>query len=67
MICKSFTKIWYFSIGQQYLWEKLVSSSELPIIFDDNLKTTLDSFFIADLSWEFDSFTFIVSFYTDKD
>ena len=43
------------------LWEKLVSSSELPIKFDDNLKTTLVLFFIADfnlLSYEFDSFTF---------
>ena len=32
-----------------------------PIILDDNLKTTLGSFFIADLnllSCEFDSFTF---------
>ena len=40
---------------------KLVSSSELPIIFDDNLKTTSVSFFIANfnlLSCEFDSFTF---------
>ena len=43
-----------------------------PIIFDDNLKTTSDSFFIADfnlLNCEFDSFTFkvcIVSFYIDK-
>ena len=43
------------------LWGKLVSSSELPIIFGDNLKTTSDSFFIADfnvLSCEFDIFTF---------
>ena len=43
------------------LWEKLVSSSELPIKFDDNLKTTPVLFFIADfnlLSYEFDSFTF---------
>ena len=41
------------------LWRKLVSSS--PMIFDDNLKTTSDSFYIADLnllSCEFDSFTF---------
>ena len=41
------------------LWGKLVSLS--PIIFDDNLKTTSVSFFIADLnllSCEFDSFTF---------
>ena len=40
---------------------KLVSSSELPIIFDDNLKTTSVSFLIADfnlLSCEFDNFTF---------
>ena len=38
---------------------KLVSLS--PIVFDDNLKTTPASFFIADfnlLSYEFDSFTF---------
>ena len=37
----------------------LVSSSELSIMFDDNLKTTLVSFTIADfnlLSCEFDSF-----------
>ena len=37
------------------LWGKLVSL--LPSIFDDNLKTTFDSFFIADfnlLSCEFD-------------
>ena len=43
------------------LWGKLVSSSELPIIFDDSLKTTSVSFFTADLnllSCEFDSFTF---------
>ena len=41
------------------LWGKLVSS--LPIVFDDNLKNTPVSFFIADfnsLSFEFDSFTF---------
>ena len=41
------------------LWGKLVSSS--PMIFDDNLKTTSDSFYIADLnllSCEFDSFIF---------
>ena len=40
---------------------KLVSSSELPIIFDDNLKITLVSLFIADfnlLSCEFGNFTF---------
>ena len=40
---------------------KLVSSLELPIIFDDNLKTISVLFFIADfnlLSCEFDSFTF---------
>ena len=42
------------------MW-KMLSSSELPIIFDDNLKTTSVSFFIADLnllSCEFDSFAF---------
>ena len=33
------------------LWGKLVSSSELPTIFDDNLKTSSASFFIADLSF----------------
>ena len=41
------------------LWGNLVSLS--PIIFDDNVKTTLVSFFIAYfylLSSEFDSFTF---------
>ena len=40
-------------------WGKLVSL--LPIMFDDNLNTTSDSFFIADfnlLSCEFYSFTF---------
>ena len=40
---------------------KLVSSLELPIIFDDNLKTTSVSLFIADFnlsSFEFDSFIF---------
>ena len=40
---------------------KLVSSLESPIMFDDNLKTSSVSFFIADfnlLSCEFDSFTF---------
>ena len=40
---------------------KLILSSELPIIFDDNLKTTFVLFFIADcdlLKCEFDSFTF---------
>ena len=40
---------------------KLILSLESPIIFDDNLKTTSDSFFIADfnlLSCEFYSFTF---------
>ena len=41
------------------LWGKLVLLS--PIMFDDNLKTTLVSFFIEDfnlLSCEFDSLTF---------
>ena len=40
---------------------KLVLSSELPIIFDDSLKTISVSVFIADfslLSCEFDSLTF---------
>ena len=40
-------------------WGKSVSLS--PITFDDNLKTTLVSFFIANfslLNCEFDSFTF---------
>ena len=40
---------------------KLVSLLESAIIFDDNLISTLISFFIADfnlLSYEFDSFTF---------
>ena len=49
------------------LWGKLVSLS--PIMFDDSLNTNSNSFFIADfnlLSCEFDSSTFIVSFYTDK-
>ena len=43
------------------LCEKFVSSSELLIIFDDNLKATLVPFFIAEfnlLSCDFDSFTF---------
>ena len=42
-------------------WGKFVLSLESPIIFDDNYKTTSDSFFFADfnlLSSEFDSFTF---------
>ena len=30
--------------------EKFTSSSELPIMFDDNIKTTSVSFFIADLN-----------------
>ena len=41
-------------------------SSLSPIIFDDNLKTTSDSFFIADfnlLSYEFDRFTFKLLYY----
>ena len=40
---------------------QLILSSESPILFDDNLKTTSVSFFIADfhlLSCESDSFTF---------
>ena len=40
---------------------KSVSSSELPMIFDDNHKITSDSLFMADfnlLSCEFDNFTF---------
>ena len=40
---------------------KCASSTELPIIFDDNLKITSDSFFIAEfnlLSCKFDNFTF---------
>ena len=44
---------------------KLVSSSELQIIFDDNLKITSVSLFIADfnlLSCEFDNFTFKLSY-----
>ena len=48
---------------------KLVSS--WPVIFDDNLKTTSDSFFIADfnlLSCKFGSFTIVFfSFYIYKD
>ena len=41
------------------LWGKLVSLSELPIIFDDNLKSTSASSFIAEfnlLNCELDSF-----------
>ena len=51
-------------------WGKLVSL--LPTMFDDNLNTTSDSFFIADfnlLSCEFDSLTFKLLYcviYTDK-
>ena len=47
---------------------KLVSSSELPIKFDDSLKTTSVSFFIAYfnvLSCEFEHFC-IESFYINK-
>ena len=43
------------------LWGKLVLSSELPIIFNGNLRSTSVLFYIADfnlLSCEFDSFTF---------
>ena len=43
------------------LWVKLVSPSELPIIFENNLKTTYVLFFISDfnlLNCELYSFTF---------
>ena len=46
-------------VNNNLCW-KLVSSSELPILFDDNLKTTSVPFFVADfnlLSCEFDNFT----------
>ena len=33
------------------LWAKLVSSSELPTTFDDNLKTTSVLFFISDFNF----------------
>ena len=45
-----------------------MSSLELPIIFDDNLKITSVSFVIADFnlfSCEFYSFVFKQSFYID--
>ena len=59
MICKSFTKFASFLLVNNSFWGKLVSLS--PIRFDNNLKTTSVSFFIADfnlLTCEFDSFTF---------
>ena len=43
------------------LIEKLVSSFALPIIFDNNLKVTPVSFFVADFnlsSGQYDNFTF---------
>ena len=53
------------------IWGKLVSLS--PIIFDDSLKATSVSFFIADFSLlicEFDNFAFkllyCVIYYIDK-
>ena len=48
-----------YLLVSNHLCGKLVSLSELPIIFDNSLKTTSVSFFIADfhlLSCEFDSF-----------
>ena len=47
-------------------WGKLVLSLELPILFDDGLKTTSVSFFVANfnlLSYKFDSFTFKVFYW----
>ena len=48
------------------LCEKLVSSSELPIIFDGNLKTNSVSISVAYfnlLCYEFDSFIFKLSYW----
>ena len=71
LFAKALQRFATYLLVNNNLWGKLVSSS--PIIFDDNLKATSDSFFIADfnlLSCEFDSFTlellYIVSFYIDK-
>ena len=50
-----------FTVTYNNVWGKLISSSELPIIFNDNLKTTSVSLFAAYfnlLSCEFDNFTF---------
>ena len=60
-LAKALRRFATFLLVKNHLWEKLVSSSELSIIFDDRLRTTSVSFFIADfnlLSCEFDSFTF---------
>ena len=57
-LCK---KIAIFLLVDNNSSEKLDSSLELPIIFDDNVKTNSVSSFIADsnlLSSEYDSFTF---------
>ena len=48
IICKSFTKFATCLLDNDNLWGKLVSPLKLPIIFDDNLKTTSVLFFIAD-------------------
>ena len=56
---KALPRFTTYQLVNNNLWEKFVSSS--PTIFDDSLKATSDSFFIADfnlLSCEFDSFTF---------
>ena len=59
MICKSLRRFGTCLLDNNNLCGKFVSLS--PIIFDDNLKTTSASFFVADLnlpSCEFDSFLF---------
>ena len=59
LFAKDLRRFETFRLVSNYSWGKLVSLS--PIIFDDNVKTTSASFFIADvnlLSCEFDSFTF---------
>ena len=59
LLAKALRRVATCLLVNNNLWRKLVSWS--PIIFDDNLKTTSASFFIADsnlVSYEFDSFTF---------
>ena len=65
---KALRRFTTFLLIKNNFWGKLVSSSELPIIFCDNLKTASVLFFITGflffiagfnlLSCEFDSFTF---------
>ena len=61
LFAKALQRFVTYLLGNNNLCAKLVSSSELPIIFDVNLETTSASFFMADfnlLSGKFDSYTF---------